>query len=53
MPEPPHTECGGFSVGKKKKKGKGATKYAHNPKYSMIYPDADHRDDGIVSTGKS
>ena len=40
-------------MGKKKKKGKSATKYAHNPKYSMIYPDADDRDDKVVSTGKS
>ena len=35
-----------------KKKKKGA-KCAHNPKYSMIYPDADNRDDGVVSTGQS
>ena len=39
-------------MGKKKKKGSVA-KYAHNPKYSMIYPDADNRDDKVVSTGKS
>lgn len=50
--KPPHTACGGFPLGKKKKKG-SATKYAHNPKYSMIYPDADDRDDSVVSTGKS
>ena len=40
-------------MGKKKKKDKGAAKYVHNPKYSMIYPDADNRDDSVVSTGKS
>ena len=34
-------------------KKKKAKKYAHNPKYSMIYPDADARDDDVVSTGQS
>ncbi len=35
------------------KKKKKTEKYAHNPKYSMIYPDADERDGGVVSTGES
>ena len=35
---------------KKKKKDS----YAHNPHYSMIVPDAEHRDDeDISSTGQS
>lgn len=36
-------------MAKKKRK----TQYAHNPGYCMIYPDADDRDDGVVSTGQS
>ena len=38
---------------KKKKSAKKAETYAHNPKYSMIYPDADDRDPGVASTGQS
>ena len=37
-----------------KKKEKCAKDYAHNPRYSMISPDAAHPDeDDIVPTGKS
>ena len=40
-------------MAKKKKKAKKAASYAHNPKYSMIYPDADDRDPDVASTGQS
>ena len=32
---------------------KEKTRYAHNPSYCMIRPDADEEDDDIVSTGNS
>lgn len=39
---------------KKKKKGNGDLEYAHNPRYSMIVPDAGERDDdSVASTGQS
>ena len=37
----------------KRKKKKVDGEYAHNPNYCMIYPDADDRDDEVVSTGQS
>ena len=37
-----------------KKNRKADTDYAHNPRYSMIVPDAAERDDeSVASTGES